>query len=374
MSIDPTHPHRPGLARSAAACLFLLTALVALPRASRAQSCILTRLDTPVLNAFDSEFNPGEEKWQVSFGWRYGYSFRHFRGSDEQEHRLEEHSQVVNNVNLLDFSLRYNFSARTSLTLGIPYLMATRSGALRDENRVVIRRYQRSSNRGIGDMTLVAHHYLWDPATHRRANLSLGGGVKLPTGENMQLQNRISLVDGEEVVTTSTADFSVQPGDGSFGFVLDVSGYSVLNQTGSLAFYGSGTYIFEPAATNGVVRETSNPLEAEVSAGDQYVARLGLQYGPSTWKGWSGGLGWRMEGVPVHDVFGSSEGRRRPGYMMSIEPSVSWTRAQHSVTLAVPWAFERNRQRSVSDIARGSEGGDAAFPDYIVLLNYAIRF
>jgi hypothetical protein len=374
MSLDPTLMPRPGGVRAAGAFLLFVLAALGSASAGRAQSCILTRLDSPVLNAFDSEFNPGEERWQVSFGWRYGYSFRHFRGSDEQEQRLEEHSQVVNNVNLLDFSLRYNFNARTSLTLGIPYLMATRSGALRDENREVVRRYQRSSNRGIGDMTLVAHRYLWDPTTHRHANLSLGGGLKLPTGENMQQENRIELVDGEEVVTTGTADFSVQPGDGAFGFVLDVSGFSVLNQTGSLAVYGSGVYIFEPEATNGVIRPDADPREEEVSASDQYVARLGLQYGPSTWKGWSGGLGWRIEGVPVHDVFGSSTGRRRPGYMMSIEPSVSWTRRAHSVSLAVPWAFERNRQRSVSDIFLGDEGGDAAFPDYIVLLNYAVRF
>lgn len=374
MSIDPTHQHRPGLARAAAAFLVLVLGVLALPAAARAQSCILTRLDTPVLNAFDSEFNPGEERWQLSFGWRYGYSFRHFRGSEEQAYRVEEHSQVVNNVNLFDLSLRYNISNRTSLTVGIPYLMATRSAGLRDASGVVVRRYQRSSNRGIGDITVVAHRFLWDPVAHRRSNLSLGGGLKFPTGENMQQQNRISLVNGQEVVTTSTADLSVQPGDGAFGFVLDLSGYSVLNASGSFAFYGSGLYIFEPTATNGVIRPGAKPLEEEVSASDQYVARLGFQYGPASWKGWSGGLGWRIEGVPVHDVFGSSIGRRRPGYMMSIEPSVSWTKEQHSVSLAVPWAFERNRQRSVSDIFRGSEGGDAAFPDYIVLLNYSIRF
>lgn len=374
MSIDPTHQHRPGLVRVAAACLFLLTAFFALPRASRAQSCILTRLDSPVLNAFDSEFNPGEEKWQVSFGWRYGYSFRHFRGSEEQEERVEEHSQVVNNVNLLDFSLRYNFNARTNLTLGVPYLMATRSGPLRDDNREVVRRYQRSSNRGIGDITLVAHRYIWDPVTHRHSNFSIGGGIKFPTGQNMQPAISIDLVDGEEVVTTETADFSVQPGDGAFGFVLDLSGYTVLNASGSLAFYGSGVYIFEPAETNGVERPGAQPLEEQVSASDQYVARLGFQFGPANWNGWSAGLGWRIEGVPVHDVFGGDAGRRRPGYMMSIEPSVGWTKGQHSVNLAVPWAFERNRQRSVSDIFRDSAGGDAAFPDYIVLLNYAIRF
>ena len=89
---------------------------------SSAQSCVLTRVESPVMNAFDDEFNPAaqDQRWQATFGWRYGYSHRHFVGTEEQVHRAEEHSQVVNNVNLADFSLRYNFNARTSISVGIP--------------------------------------------------------------------------------------------------------------------------------------------------------------------------------------------------------------------------------------------------------------
>jgi len=112
---------------------------------------------------------------------------------------------------------------------------------------------------------------------------------------------------------------------------------------------------------------------AQVSASDQYVARLGVQMGPASWKGWSAGLGGRIEGIPVHDVFGSSYGRRRPGYMISIEPSVNWSRGPHTVSFAMPWAVERNRQRSVSDLMRGTHG-DAAFPDYLLRASYSHRF
>lgn len=348
-----------------------------IPTSLRAQSCILTRLDSPVLNAFDSEFNPAaaDQRWQATVSWRYGYSFRHFVGTEEQKERVEEHSQVVNNVNLLDVAVRYNFTAQTSLTVGVPYLMATRSGALRGEDREVIRRYQRSSTRGIGDMTVVANHLIWDPTTHRRSNLSLGAGIKLPTGETMQQENRIDLEEGEEVVSQRTADLSVQPGDGGWGLVLEASGYKVFNQSGSFAGYGSATYIIEPQATNGVLRPGARPAEAENSTTDQYVARLGVQTGPASWKGWSAGLGARLEGIPVHDLVGSSDGRRRPGYMLSVEPSVSWTHGANTVNLALPWAIQRNRQRSVSDIQRGPDvHGDAAFPDYLVLLSYSRRF
>jgi hypothetical protein len=348
-------------------CMHLASAPLA------AQSCVLTRLDSPVLNAFEDEYNAADLKWQVGFGWRYGYSHRHFVGTDEQEERREENSQVVNNVNLADLTLKYNHSPRLSFTLGIPYLMATRDGALRDANRHVVRRYERSSTEGLGDITLVGKWLAFDPATHRDSNFSIGFGVKLPTGDYKQKERRLELVNGVEVETTGIADYSVQPGDGGYGIILELGGYKVLNATGSLAGYASATYIFTPETTNGVDRPGAAIAEEEVSVTDQYVGRLGLQVGPGSWNGWSAGLGGRIEGIPPHDAFGSSYGRRRPGYMVSIEPSISWSKGVNSVSLAVPYAIERNRQRSVSDHIRGTHG-DAAFPDYVILAGYTRRF
>lgn len=341
-----------------------------------AQSCILTRLDSPVLSAFDTDFGSTDaNRWQATMGYRYGYSFRHFRGSHEEPHRVEEHSQVVNNVNLLDFGIRYQFNNRTSLSVGIPYVDATRSAGLRDQNRVVVDRYTRSETNGLGDMTAIVNHLMWDPATHHRSNLSVGVGIKFPTGDNEQEQTRLRFDDNGNITSsTSPADFSVQPGDGAWGLILEASGYSVLNASGSLAFYGTGTYIIQPETDNGVLLDPDDLGEEYVSAADQYVARLGLQVGPQSWRGVSAGLGARVEGVPVHDLVGSSRGRRRPGYMASVEPSVSWSRNGKTVSLAVPIAVERNRQQSVADKLQGSDGGDAAFPDYLVLASYAVRF
>lgn len=338
-----------------------------------AQSCVLTRLDSPVLNAFEDEYNAADLKWQVGFGWRYGYSFRHFVGTDEQEERLEEHSQVVNNVNLADLTLRYNASSRLSFTLGIPYLMATRDGALRNAQREVVRRYERSSTDGIGDVTLVGKWLAFDPATHRDSNFSIGFGVKLPTGDYKQKETLLSIVGGVEVATEGIADYSVQPGDGGYGIILELGGYKVLNGSGSVAGYGSATYIFAPETTNGVQRPGAARGEEEVSVTDQYVGRLGVQVGPASWHGWSAGIGGRIEGIPPHDAFGSSYGRRRPGYMVSVEPSVSWSKGVHSVSLAVPYAVERNRQRSVADHLNDGHG-DAAFPDYVIIAGYTRRF
>lgn len=347
---------------------------VALSGPALGQSCILTRLDSPVVNAFDPTImmELEDSRWEVSFAWRYGKAARHFVGTEEQHHRREENSQVENDVNLFDLGVRYRLTAQTDFALGVPYLMAVRSGPLRNDDREVIAREVRSNTRGMGDITLVSNHKLWDPVTHPRSNITLGGGIKFPTGANSLVDSRLRENDQSELVpTVETADQSVQPGDGGFGLVLQASGYRLLNADGTFAFYGSGTYIVAPESDSGVYTYRSRAGEEIMSIADQYAGRLGFQAAiPES--GWSLGLGGRIEGIPVEDLVGSSDGFRRPGYIISAEPSASWTRGKHTVSMSVPIAVQRNRQVSVPDM-QNNHHGDASFPDYIVLLSYSQR-
>lgn len=330
-----------------------------------------SRLDAPVLGAFES-LPTAEQKWQVSISWRYQRSDRHFRGTHEETNRTAEHSEVINTIHLAELGITYNFNPQTSLSVGIPYLLAERSHPIRDENRDTVDRSVLNST-GLSDITIVGRRLLWDPALPRRGNLSLGLGIKLPTGDPNVVDTRERLEDGERVLTVETVDQSVQPGDGGFGVIVDMSGYYQLRSQGDLAAYASGAYLINPEGTNGVHTFRSREGEEIMSIADQYVFRTGLVASPRSWNGFSVGLGGRFEGVPVHDLFGSSEGFRRPGYAVSVEPSLGWTRGSHSLSLAVPIAVQRNRQRSVPDIANGRHG-DAAFADYLVLLGYWKRF
>lgn len=330
-----------------------------------------SRLDAPVLGAFD-ELTGTEQKWQVSFSWRYQYSGRHFRGTHEETNRQAEHSQVINNINLADLSIRYNFNPRNSVAVSIPFLMATRSYPIRDANRETVGRTTTNS-RGLSDITVVGRRLMWEPTAERRGNLTLGFGVKLPTGANNVIDTRERGVAGDTELSVETVDQSVQPGDGGFGFIVDMSAYRLLDAEGKWAYYASGAYLINPQGTSGVQTYRSAPGEEIMSIADQYVFRTGFLASPASWKGLTVGLGGRIEGVAVHDLFGSSEGFRRPGYAVSAEPSVSWTRGPHTFSLAVPIAIQRNRQRSVPDFARGSHG-DAAFADYVLLASYWRRF
>lgn len=329
-------------------------------------------MDAPVLGAFD-ELVASDKKWRVSLSWRYQRSDRHFRGTHEERNRQFEDSEVINTLSLAEIGVRYDFSLQNSLTVTLPYLMATRSHPIRDANRDVVGRSLLNS-RGLSDMTVVGRRLLWDPAKQPKGNLSLGLGVKLPTGADNVLDTRERLGDdGEPVLSVETVDQSVQPGDGGFGFIVDMSAFRQLGSRGELALYASGAYLINPEGTNGVHTFRRRPGEQIMSIADQYVFRTGLLASPKSWKGFAVGLGGRIEGVPVHDLIGSSQGFRRPGYAISAEPSLTWTRGDHSVSLAVPIALQRNRQRSVPDLANNHHG-DAAFADYLILAGYWRRF
>jgi hypothetical protein len=373
----PTPPLRPSRRFRQSLLVLLLAGVLGPGGVSHlaAQSCILTRLDSPTLNVFDPAFgdDDGSPSWLFSIGYRYGEGGRHFIGTEEQKERQREHSEVINTVHLLDVGIRRQFDDRNSLEIGIPFLMARREGPIRNDDRELIGRQVRSNTRGMGDVTAVFQHLLWAPSQHPRSNLALGIGIKLPTGANNVHDSQLVYRDGELVPEVVTADQSVQPGDGGWGLILQASGYHLLAPSGAVAGYASASYIIAPEGDSGTLTYRSAPEEAVMSIADQYVARLGVQIGPRTWKGLSLGLGGRIEGIPVHDLLGSSEGFRRPGYILALEPSLAVSRGRNTIQLSVPIAVERNHQRSVPDLARGRHG-DASFPDYVVLAGYSRKF
>ncbi len=314
----------------------------------------------------------GPNKWQVSTSWRYQKSDRHFRGSHEEANRQAEGSEVINTINLMELGIRYNHSDRLSFSLGIPYFSAERSSPLRNSDRVVVDRSVVEAS-ALGDVTLTARRLLWRPAEHPNGNVSFGFGLKFPTGDYDVEDTRFRLVGGERVGAVETVDQSIQPGDGGFGFILDTQVIQRLLE-GKAAFYGTATYLVNPKGTNGVPTFRGGAGEEVMSVADQYLARVGMSFGAPSWKGFGVSLGGRLEGVPVRDLVGDSDGFRRPGYAVSVEPGISFSKGAHAVTLNVPYALYRNRTRSVPDRAVPGRHGDAAFADYIVMLGYWRRF
>ena len=348
-------------------------------------------MDAPVIGA-SSDYS-GPDKYEVSFSWRYQKSDKHYTGIKKDLGRDVEGTQVINKVNLAEVAIRRNLGKdhRYSVTVGIPYVMATRSGAVTDptqsqvvgERTVVGRSLQDS--RGFGDVTVTGRAFIWNPAKTKRGNISLGLGVKLPTGaDNLTYTRRVYTADAnldgtknDPGLKTDTAprteDQSIQPGDGGFGVITDVQGFWRFWRNHA-ALYGGATYLFNPGETNGVPTYRTRPGEEVMSIADQYLARAGASFFPGK-SGIGLSIGWRLEGVPVNDVWGSSKGFRRPGYASSAEGGISYTKGAHTFSFSAVHAFLRNRQASVADKGVPDlNQGDAAFADWVWFGGYFRRF
>jgi hypothetical protein len=111
-----------------------------------------------------------------------------------------------------------------------------------------------------------------------------------------------------------------------------------------------------------------------MSVPDQYMARIGANY---SLKHITFSAGLRHECVPSDDIIGGSSGFRRPGYVTSIEPGISYEFKKASAYISGPVAIWRNRTRSYADKKRTDitgtfAHGDAAFADYSI--NVGVSF
>lgn len=81
----------------------------------------------------------------------------------------------------------------------------------------------------------------------------------------------------------------------------------------------------------------------------------------------------------MHDLIGGSGDFRRPGYILSIEPSVNYAFKNVNFFASVPVAIVRNRLQSVTDKENSDKTGkfvrgDANFADYSINVGAAFRF
>jgi hypothetical protein len=308
-------------------------------------------------------------RWQLSVGYRKQRSHRHFVGRVEQHEREEAETQIVNDVHLFDVAATYALTPRYNISVSVPFMFAerTRPGNLdRANNNGVPGPDQVSHSSGIGDVSVAARMWVIRPPSETRQNLSIGVGVKIPTGEP-GVQDTIQTLRGPSTVVV---DQSIQLGDGGWGFTVDAQGFKAVKQA---TLYASGVYLFNPRNMNGVRTGRARASEAVMSVADQYLARAGVVFPFPGVRHVSMSLGTRVEGVPAKDIIGKSEGFRRPGYAVSFEPGVNYFRKKETWTLAVPIPFIRNRVRSFSDM-QDNRHGDAAFADYVVLVGYSRRF
>lgn len=327
-------------------------------------SCILG------LHEYGGYLGPGD--WQAGVAYRWIRSDRHFRGDHEEPQRQALGTEVINDQHFFDLSALYAPVARVNLGLTLPFVYSTRSSLYEHKGNASGERYTTTAG-GLADLRAAAYVWLWDPAPMPRGNVSVGLGAKFPTGDygaTDTFQTNAGPVE-------RPVDQSIQPGDGGWGMTLEITAFRELWSHASA--YAQASYLFNPGNFNTTLTNRRNPYEEFNSITDQYSARAGLSYLIVPPWGLSLSLGGRIDGVPVEDAIGDSDGFRRPGYAVYVEPNLQLARGPWLFSLSAPVAVYRNREQSLADMRWGADTGrdihgDAAFADFLILANISRQF
>lgn len=353
---------------------FLLLILTIVPKTGVSQGCVAIRqFSTAGQSPNSSEFLK-KGSWNIATNYRYFKSFRHFRGTHEEPDRIANQTEVINWSHALDLNISYSITDRIYGIASLPIVYNERS-SLYEHGRS---ERHRSYSKGIADMRVGIGYWLLSGESSAKGNLAIGAGIKLPTG-NYNAKSTFYNVGPESNPERRPVDQSIQPGDGGVGLILDSQGMRFLNH--GFVLYYDGFYLINPREVNGTrtFRETLNPIlsnESIMAVPDQYSFRAGVFKSILT-HGLGLSLGGRAEGIPVRDIIGGNEGFRRPGYVISIEPGLSYMIKNFTLNLNVPVAIHRNRTRSITDIAASTPDnfrhGDAAFADYLINVGFSWR-
>jgi hypothetical protein len=333
-------------------------------------------------------------QWVGTVAYRYFHSFRDFNSNGD-----EVHVPLIKNdtyVDIWDVAATYAVNERLNLTLEFPFQYGSRTNS--DEHDGVHVHTMRAG--GLGDMRLGASFWLLNPRLpaeqsiisdgkqvvagcdpapprYREYNISLGLGVKAPTGDDAASDYSFRPTGPE----LRAVDPAIQPGDGGWGIILSGNAFAkVFKDTYA---YLDGFYLINPRETNGVrtvnfdVPDFTNGDKGLMvnSVPDQSMVRGGLAR--PVWKaiGLSASLGARWEGIPAHDLIGGSDGWRLPGYSVSIEPGISVSRGKDNISITAPVAVYRYGITSVP-FARTHNplGGIASFSDFQINVTYSHVF
>jgi hypothetical protein len=353
------------------AALLVAAGLFLANHQAQAQGCVAVRgTGFCPLGLHDESAFLGAGDWQIGLSYRWLYSDRHFRGSHEERHRQAQGTEVINDSHFFDVNIVHGISSRFSAGLVVPFVYSERSAPYEHSG---VRHTTRAG--GLSDVRLTGYMWLWDPVTMPKGNISLGIGPKFPTGD-YKATDIFHRATGPEL---GYVDQSIQPGDGGWGFGVEVSAFREVFPKASLYFQGS--YLFNPENVNGVPPPTvrGNPYETVTSIPDQYFARGGFSYLLVPHWGLSLSLGGRIDGVPARDAIGRNDGWRRPGYAVYVDPGVFVSHRNWFFSLTVPVAAYRNRVQSVADKRWTADSGiyrhgDAAFADFLVQATITRQF
>lgn len=302
-------------------------------------------------------------RWEAGVGYRYLHADQVFIGSEYRPEFEEAKTNPDITVHSIDLNVTFQATPRFSLTLEVPFSYG--------EVTVISNRIHMAAG-GLGDLRLIGNTWLLDPVRHATGNISLGIGVKAPTGDDKATDH--IPINGER--TLRPVDTAIQPGDGGWGVLLEMRAFQQIWER--TYFYAAGFYLMNPREKNNT--EFFADPNVRLSVPDQYMGQVGVSYTVWPKYGLAMSLGGRIDGMPVRDLIGGGDdGFRRPGFTIYVDPGVTWAYGKNSFSVSTPVAVERHRERSIRDLMDSERTGRAVrgaggLAEFLVIASYSRRF
>ena len=325
-------------AASLLACMLLsLTAL--------SQGCVAIRNLAGFGQFTVPQYDQEPVKWLVAVNSRYSEFNDTYSGSNNLN--LSQEDQTFSRTVIIDLTVAKFFENGWSVAVDIPFMSVSRKN-WQDHGADKIKHTTHSF--GLSDIRIAAYKWLFDVTEPHRGNIQVGLGLKFATGD-YQYQDYFYRPEGKVV---APVNLTVQLGDGGTGITTELNAFYTLSKTISL--YANGFYLFNPRDQTGVSSTMGRaPTEVQKEAGidvisvpDAFLFRGGANFTMSKWLLW-GGI--RFEGSPVYDAFGGSNGQRRAGYAVSIEPGLNYKFKNSTFFVFVPLPVYRTTKQTAGDKA-----------------------
>lgn len=329
-----------------------------IPTPIPAQGCMPLHFTTPSLGGEGIVFlHP--HQWQVELAARRVATNKFFKG--DKETTGPGGQPLYLRLNSADVTVNYAMTERASFGVTVPFFYGTAENLNADKMRHQV------SNGGIGDISAMASLWLGAPSRHPNGNMSLGLGVKTPTGSYRATGASYSATGA---VTQTMITPALQLGDGGWAILAETQAFQqVFART---AVYASGIY---SASLKKHTDEIWGGWPTKVlGVPDVYTARAGLAFAAALDQGVSASLGGRVDGTRASDLFGGTDDyKRSPGYYMYLEPGIAWSTGLNQFTLNVPVRVRSNfyTVRTSDGIDRAGAGG---VNDFIIYAGVSHRF
>lgn len=325
-----------------------------------AQGCEPIRFTNPIDLGVEGKVLQQAHEWELSLGYRRLFSNEFFVGTQENGQAGPGGTAPIFRIHTFVASVGYSISDRLRVRASIPVSSATLTRTWADKS------VHQQSATGLGDASVSGDYWLLEPVTHRGGNVSVGFGVKAPTGSHT-VNSKFYTANG---AVDFPADQTIQPGDGGWGLIFETQGYRQVTER--TVAYASASYMASPKARSDV--ELAPNSGTYWSVPDVYSARLGGTFSVLPEQGLRMSLGGRLDGIPVHDLIGGGDDStvKRASYILFAEPGLSLTRGKSTFSLSVPYRLKVNRLKSELEQKTNSVNG-GGFAKYLIFAGVSHR-